>query len=36
MLLRDILIIAIIPITKIQMRIVCYTSGYEIPYEVRF
>ena len=34
MLLRVMLIITIIPITKIQMSIASYTSGYEIAHEV--
>ena len=34
MLLREIPIITITPITKIQMSIASYTSGYEIAHEV--
>ena len=34
MLLREIPIITIIPITKIQMSIASYTSRYEIAHEV--
>ena len=34
MLLREIPIITITPINKIQMSIASYTSGYEIAHEV--
>ena len=34
MLSREIPIITVIPITKIQMSIASYTSGYEIAHEL--